>query len=60
MIFAKVKEPNFELYACGSFWLGAKQGEPPPEHLLLTGAVVCDGPRCWCHKLRAIDERTPE
>ena len=53
MIFSRIKKPDFTLYVCGSFWPGAKQGEPPPEHFLLTGQVACDGRRCPCHKLRA-------
>jgi hypothetical protein len=40
------------LIVCGSFWPGAKDGAPPPEHLVLTGQVVCDGPKCACHELR--------
>ena len=52
MIFHRHRDANTTLYVCGSFWPGAKDGAPPPEHLVLTGEVVCGGPRCPCHKLR--------
>jgi len=52
MIFVKIVEPGFVLYGCGSFWPGAREGEPPPDHLMLVGTVVCDGPACKCHEAR--------
>ena len=47
MIFRRVLTPELTLYVCGSFWPGAKDGQPPPEHFLLTGQVECDDRHGW-------------
>jgi hypothetical protein len=57
MIFHRYHSRDQMLYVCGSFWPGAKDGAPPPEHFLLTGQVVCDGPKCECHAAKAAKDR---